>query len=404
MTKRTQSYSLDSEPFQGKASSSKRVRFSGNEGSEDELEFNHEESLEKAKKRRGGVKLEGYDTDSDEDIGDALYERRGGKGKGVDAGNGDDNIDDMFADETETKESNNNFDEEIDSDLEFDAIDGQDFTSHDTYNTENGEPVIEAFNMKAELEEGRFDEAGNYIPHKDPNAFHDSWLEGVSRVDIEKARVAHEKQEKERKLKEAKEDSNIPMEFSEICKELLSIMKRGETLSDTLQRLGGANSKPKNKRGPKQYKKKPRGKSMEQEQEQEPNFKEEEEEEKELTPEEKEQENRKKLIERLTDLSVMAMNYFNVYEDTWEQILRKLKRDGSVPEDWIPPSDESQEKNTQWEYKWTDDSGGNANEVYGPFSGEDMKAWKDQGYFSNGVVVREVGSGNEFVGVTEVEF
>ncbi|RHZ71237.1 hypothetical protein Glove_261g80 [Diversispora epigaea] len=415
MTKRSQSeteqelFSLDSEIYQSKASSSKRVRFSGNddknneyssEEEENEIEFDHEESLEKAKRRRGGVKLEGYETDSDEDVSAELYNRRKGKGK---ATNVDEDMDDMFADdETSSSKRQPEFDfsGKEGPDLEFDEIDGQDFTSHDAYDNESGEPIIEAFNLKSELEEGRFDEAGNYIPHKDPNAFHDLWLEGVSRVDIEKARIAHEKQEKERKLKEAREDSNRPMNRVEICKELLSVMKRGEIISDTLQRLGGTSSKPKNKRGPKQYTKKPKGKNKEQEQVPEP-----EKEEKELTPEEKQEQDRKKLIERLTDLSVMAMNYFNVYEDTWEQILRKLKRDGSVPEDWMPPSDENQDNNKiQWEYKWTDDSGGDVNEIYGPFSGDDMKAWKDQGYFVNGVMVRKVGSGNEFVSVTEIDF
>ncbi|CAG8609555.1 868_t:CDS:2 [Diversispora eburnea] len=320
MTKRSQSeqelFSLDSEIYQNKASSSKRVRFSGNAAEkneynweeEEEIEFNHEESLEKVKRRRGGIKLEGYETDSDEDVSAELYNRRKGKGK---ATNVDDDMDDMFADDetsSSKKQSEFDFSGKDGPDLEFDEIDGQDFTSHDAYDDESGEPIIEAFNLKSELEEGRFDEAGNYIPHKDPNAFHDLWLEGVSRVDIEKARIAHEKQEKERKLKEAREDSNMPMDRVEICKELLSIMKRGEILSDTLQRLGGAN--------------------------------------------------------------------------TWEQILRKLKREGS----------------------WTDDSGGDVNEIYGPFSGEDMKAWKDQGYFVNGVMVRKVGSGNEFVSVTEIDF
>ncbi len=43
-------------------------------------------------------------------------------------------------------------------------------------------PKVDAFNMKAEQEEGRFDEAGNFVRKAtDPDAKHDSWLEGVSK-------------------------------------------------------------------------------------------------------------------------------------------------------------------------------------------------------------------------------
>ncbi len=59
-----------------------------------------------------------------------------------------------------------------------------------------------------------------------------------------------------------------------------------------------------------------------------------------LTPEEIADQERKKKIECLTDLSdkMMALGHFNVYDDTWEQILRNLKREGVVPEDWMPVS------------------------------------------------------------------
>ncbi|CAG8774520.1 3422_t:CDS:1, partial [Acaulospora colombiana] len=206
----------------------------------------------------------------------------------------------------------------------------------------------------------------------------------VSRGDIEKARIAHERQERERRIKEAQKDSNDYMDRVTMFKELLTIMKRGETLLDALKRLGSnAGSKTNNKRGPKQY-----GKKQKDENPKSPLP-----EERELTHEEKLEQNRVKSIERLTDLSVMATGYVDIYEDTWEQILRNLKREGAVPEDWMPPGTdedvpnenppESQDKLdvtislpsfTQWEYRWMDKSG-NAGEIYGPFSGEDMKAW-----------------------------
>ncbi|KAK2809886.1 hypothetical protein FQN49_008584, partial [Arthroderma sp. PD_2] len=61
-------------------------------------------------------------------------------------------------------------------------------------------PLLDAFNMRAEQEDGRFDDAGNYVRKAmDPDAVHDSWLEGVSKKDMRKAREAAEKREEERR-------------------------------------------------------------------------------------------------------------------------------------------------------------------------------------------------------------
>jgi hypothetical protein len=43
-------------------------------------------------------------------------------------------------------------------------------------------PLLDAFNMRTEQEEGRFDDQGNYVRKAiDPDAAYDSWLEGVLR-------------------------------------------------------------------------------------------------------------------------------------------------------------------------------------------------------------------------------
>ena len=52
-------------------------------------------------------------------------------------------------------------------------------------------PKLDAFNMKNEQEEGRFDAQGNFVRKAaDPDAVHDSWLEGVSKKDMKKAKEA----------------------------------------------------------------------------------------------------------------------------------------------------------------------------------------------------------------------
>ena len=45
---------------------------------------------------------------------------------------------------------------------------------------------IEGFNLDQEMEEGHFDEAGNYIVKKDENRDKDNWLEGLSVGSVKK--------------------------------------------------------------------------------------------------------------------------------------------------------------------------------------------------------------------------
>ncbi|CAG8514943.1 12958_t:CDS:1 [Racocetra persica] len=348
MTKRSQqaSYSDDKDSSEvSEPTTSKRVRFTDensvtNQEVEGDFEFDHGDFLESAKKRRGAVKLEGYasdETDTSDDDGTERFNRRSG-GEGSKGKATEEDLEDMFAEEDPSSTSKQKVSYSSDKKkiryLDSDEIVGQDYSSKDMFDDDSGEPVIEAFNMKAELEEGKFDEAGNYIRNKkDPEAFHDNWLQGISRKDIEKARIAHEKQEKERLLKEAQEASNDPMDRVSIWKELLTIMKCGETLLDTFQRLGGGTgAKSKNKRTSRQYSKKPKGKSMEISEPPQPP------EQKELSAEEIQEQDRKKCIERLTDLSdkMMALGHFDVYSDTWEQIWSNLKKEGAVSDDWNP--------------------------------------------------------------------
>src|SRR6185437_16190390 len=80
-----------------KAGGSKRARFSlPSDSTNDSFneEFDHTESLEKAKIRKGAVRLEGYGSDSSDDDGEALYLRRSGTVKGKQRAEADQ---DMFA-------------------------------------------------------------------------------------------------------------------------------------------------------------------------------------------------------------------------------------------------------------------------------------------------------------------
>jgi hypothetical protein len=84
----------------------------------------------------------------------------------------------------------------------------------------------------------------------------------------------------------------------------------------------------------------------------------------------------------------MTLGHFDVYELTFEQITNKLQSDQSNGTKFSSALD-----NKLFEFKWEKD----ATLIHGPFSGQEMQAWKDQGYFnqSQRPWIREIG--NEFV-------
>ncbi|RKP39306.1 hypothetical protein BJ085DRAFT_27853 [Dimargaris cristalligena] len=114
----------------------------------------------------------------------------------------------------------------------------------------------------------------------------------------------------------------------------------------------------------------------------------------------------KRSIERVTELCdlMMARGDFQIYETTYEQIVRELRQRDMIPDDWIPgtplPSESTpagegttsspaptQTQSGQWEYKYTAETGA---EVYGPFSWSEIQDWYRQGYFTTDILVRQI--------------
>lgn len=63
-------------------------------------------------------------------------------------------------------------------------------------------PRLDAFNLRDEEEEGKFDEAGNFVRKAaDPDAVNDRWLEGLSKKDMKKAKEAQEKRDNDSTLR-----------------------------------------------------------------------------------------------------------------------------------------------------------------------------------------------------------
>ena len=104
---------------------------------------------------------------------------------------------------------------------------------------------LTGFNMKDEMEEGRFTADGEtYVANaKDEGDKHDQWLTEVDDDAILKARRAHKEREKrEAELERAETDGVASEEARKkeegLMREAAALMERGETVLEALQRLG----------------------------------------------------------------------------------------------------------------------------------------------------------------------
>lgn len=205
--------------------------------------------------RKGRVKTEGYDSDSSDDGEGVVLSR---KARAEDK----DEDEDMFAvGEKEDKQDEESAKKKKEEYLRLGDIEGQEFGEKTGSDAEDeseseGEPEDEddaerrkkagmgfelsSFNMREEMEEGKFSADGMYIKTFDPHAVHDKWMDGLDEREIKKARRLHRQQEriqKERQRAEEKELEELGGR-EEMTKALLPLLKKGETVLEALQRLG----------------------------------------------------------------------------------------------------------------------------------------------------------------------
>jgi CD2 antigen cytoplasmic tail-binding protein 2 len=246
-------------------------------------------------------------------------------------------------------------------------------------------PKLEAFNLREEMEDGRFDQEGNYIRKAgDPDAVHDNWLDGLSKKEIKKAAEAHEKREAEARQQRMDADS---VSVADLLRTLILHLERAETPLEALSRLGKSQTKPKKKIPQWKLKKMKGSDGMDMDVDQ-------------SQPEDPEQVKIKEAIRAITDAAdkLLARDYEEVYDQEREMLVREYRRE--TGEDWVEPRQASEEQdskpppaNQSWEFRWTD---GRDGAVQGPFDGAMMKAWQEAGYFGEGVEFRSVGSGEEW--------
>lgn len=232
-------------------------------------------------------------------------------------------------------------------------------------------PKVDAFNMKNEQEEGRFDEAGNFIRKAaDKDAVHDQWLEGVSKKDMKKAADAHEKREQEKRQKRLDDDAML---LPDILRSLILRLEKGESVIEALARLG---------KGQKKVKKVPKWK-LKKENAMDVDATEKE-------AEDPEQVKIREAVEAITASAdqLLTRGQTDIYEEEREMLIRQYQRE--TGEQWVEPVvKKDTEEVKMWEYRWIDGRDGAAKQ--GPYDGATMVAWQDAGYFGEGVEFRREG-------------
>ena len=201
--------------------------------------------------RRGKVKNEGYESDSSDDGEGVVNSRKK---------HGPDEDDDMFA---STEKEENEESGKQDKFMRLGDIEGQEFGPHSGSESESDidEPVdqdeaekkkkegmgfeLSSFNMREEMEEGKFTEDGSYVKTFDPHSVHDRWMEGLDDREIKLARRRKRDQEKKQREKIKAEEKELQDSGGQDAmeRELLPLLKKGETVLEALQRLGSRTRK-----------------------------------------------------------------------------------------------------------------------------------------------------------------
>lgn len=247
------------------------------------------------------------------------------------------------------------------------------------------------FNMKEELEEGRFDKDGHYLFNKEKEVS-DNWLDNIDWIKV--------KADKEPKKDSDSDDDDAPAEPFNTCegyKEILSMMLPKETVKKALQRLGVRISSAE------RWKRKKLGTL----------------------------EDSSKAVMRLTELAndiLTKTGNMNIYEETYEVIEKKLRASSAstlAPElDMFGDDDDNgatdgntfaekertktlneeptvdQDKPLLWEYKLKAED----EATLGPHTTLEMLRRVNDGTFKDGVFVRKVGQETRFYNSNRIDF
>ncbi|PFH54277.1 hypothetical protein AMATHDRAFT_551 [Amanita thiersii Skay4041] len=340
--------------------------------------------------RRGKVKTEGYDSDSSDDGEGVVFSRqpKDGSSTGLDV----DEDDDMFAAAEKANEEGQQPDiagkkQKKDQYLRLGDIEGQEFgiasgseegdSADDEDEPEDEDDAerrkkagmgyeLSSFNMREEMEEGKFTEDGTYVRTFDPHGVHDRWMDGLSEKEIKQAKRRKRLQEKRQKEQMEAEEKELRESGGKdsLEKQLLPMLKKGETVLKALQRLGArAKKSSKHITTTKHV-----GTDVATSADKAPSD-----------------------IEQITHLAstIMSFGESDIYSKTYEELVRTVRASGLVDPSWQPPS-----ADIKYEYKWDVPEANNDEQIFGPFGEDEMHAWYQASYFGTGgekVKVRRTG-------------
>jgi len=238
-------------------------------------------------------------------------------------------------------------------------------------------PKLDAFNLQAEKEEGGFDESLNFVRKAtDPDAVHDSWLQGLSKKDMKNAREAQDKRDRELRRREQEDDEMLT---GDVLKELILCLEKGETAMEGLARMGRSNP-PKKRTWSKRNKGLANGKMDIDSSENG-----------DATTVDESESKRRKSVETITEAAdrLMRRGHDDIYDQEREMLIRLYHRE--TGDDWKEPNAgaDSDFEDKEWEYRWSDARDGG--EAHGPYDGSTMEAWNNAGYFGEGVEFRRSG-------------
>lgn len=202
--------------------------------------------------------------------------------------------------------------------------------------------------MKEELAEGRFTADGTYTANaKDPLADHDVWLSGVSKRAIRAAREAKERMDARQREREAEEASRSEEQLTQLRDDcmigLLGLVRPGETVARALTRLGKAKTRADERHqatsAATSATEKGKGKADDaMDLEEDNNGGSEQTATGTISPSQRYD----KKIDRLTHFAstlLSAHGELEIYDQTYEDIIKTLKSEGAVRRDWVPPTD-----------------------------------------------------------------
>ncbi|ODM90978.1 CD2 antigen cytoplasmic tail-binding protein 2 [Orchesella cincta] len=300
----------------------------------------------------------------------------------------------------------------------------------------DGETRITPFNMKDELEEGYFDGNGMYIWNKRDGEIKDSWLDSVDWMKVKQKDSSTSKPPTSAATDDMDTDSkgdNEPVDVLSLYKQMLQLLQPGESVLKAIKRIGvelTASERLKQKKQAAKLAAKNGGGAEAESSSTSAAA---------APPEEKEPNEAAEKITKLTGLAdsiLSATGNMNIYQETFESVAFKIKREETKKlssavgddddmfgdgfeaknDDALPastassvggggdaasssisdPSDE-----VKWEFKWEDKEDA---PIYGPHTSTEMQAWVTEGYFKEGVFVRKFKQDGKFYTSKRVDF